>query len=93
MVYKNPNEAKEIVSTINEFDYEYDLNVQLINYLLLETNKEKLDYITNVILPQAQRSNDEFNIDYFLYELSTLAIKDFKYKIFTLCFARLKNKY
>ena len=32
LVYKNPNEAKEIVSTINEFDYEYDLNVQLINY-------------------------------------------------------------
>ncbi len=93
LVYKNPNEAKEIVSTINEFDYEYDLNVQLINYLLLETNKEKLDYITNVILPQAQRSNDEFNIDYFLYELSTIAIKDFKYKIFTLCFARLKKKY
>lgn len=91
LAYKEPNKAKDIVDNIYEFDYEYDLNTLLLNYILLDNNKDKFSYITDIALPQAQRSDDEFTMNFFLYKLSAIAIQDFKYKVFTLCYAKLKT--
>ena len=91
LAYINPDKAKEQVSIINEAEYEYDLNIHIINYLLLNTNKEKFSYIMDVVLPQAYRSSDEYSIDYFILKLSQISIQDFKYKPFTLCYSKLKN--
>ena len=83
--------AKNEIESIEPI-YEYDMNLILLKYLLLENDNDKLRFITDIALPNTQRNNTKFNSNFFLYELANVASRSFKYKLFTTYFLKINNQ-
>ncbi len=75
-----------------EIAFEYDMNKMLIKYLLIDNEADKYKFITDVALPNAQRNNDMHNTNYFMDELASISMHNFKYKVFTTFYYKISNK-
>ena len=69
-------ESNNYVSYIYNVD-EYPL---LSEYLSIEDDYEKMDFITNIAIENLRSYKDKFLTDYFIMELSKLSLKKLRYK-------------
>ena len=60
--------------------YNIDEYPLLIEYLSIEDDYDKMDFITSIALDNLSLYNEKFLIDYFVKELAKLALKKQKYK-------------
>jgi len=77
------NRFKEEVSKIDSRFYDFVLDPLLLNYLVLDNNDDKYQYINDVMVPSLVNSKDKTLLDFVLKELTTITTNRNIYKLFT----------
>lgn len=92
MIRIEPEKAKEMIGRLNSIMFDVDFNLLILQYQILETDDEKMDFINNIALPTLEKTNDQYLIDYFLEEINILSVTKSKYKNFSYAYKVLKQR-
>lgn len=75
-------EAKHEIEKLNDASFDYDFNLLYLEYLILESNESKYNYIKTICIPTIRKTNGGYSKVFFLKEMALLTKDNGKYKAF-----------
>lgn len=75
-------EARNKIEKLNDTSFDYDFNLLYLEYLVLDSNESKYNFIKNVSIPTIRRTNGGYSKTFFLKEMALLTRENGKYKAF-----------
>lgn len=89
--FKNKKTFKDNVNELTDLSFDYDFNPIIMEYLSLETELERFNYINDIALRNIISSHDASSIKFFINEYSKLCFRHTKYKAFYEFYEKVKG--
>jgi hypothetical protein len=81
----------EKAQKINDFNFDFDFNPNIIEYLSLKTELEKYNYINDIALRAIVASSDGSAVKFFMNQFSIHCYRHTKYKAFYEFYNKVKD--